>query len=156
VELGGVKAVASTTTTWATMTTGTANCLIVLAATRDNDSGAASWSLEANASLGSVAERFDDGSTAGNGGGIVVETGTLATAGATGATTATVVSSVDGHLAVAIKPSTDDFAMVTAVVAQVANVPDAPHVRATMVVLQVSHDPIPAPKTRGRTTWWDA
>lgn len=101
---GGVKAGASTTTTWDAVTTANNNELIVNIATRDNDSAAAAWSAQANASLGSVTERVDTGSTSGNGGGYTVTTGTLATAGNSGATTATVTSTVDGHMTIALVP----------------------------------------------------
>lgn len=56
---------------------------------RDEDTGSARWSGEANASLTSVVERADAGTGAGNGGGLGVWTGILASPGATGTLTAT-------------------------------------------------------------------
>lgn len=104
ITAGGVKAAAGTTTTFDSVTTTVDNCLIVNVATRDNDSAAAAWSAWANASLSGVTERFDSGTTSGNGGGVGVGTGGLATHGASGATTATVTSSVDGHMTIALLP----------------------------------------------------
>jgi hypothetical protein len=103
VTAGGVKATASTTTTFGTVTTTAGNELIVLAASRDNDSAAAAWSAS-NANLLSLTERSDGGTTSGNGGGIGVATGIKATAGSVGSSTATVTSSVDGHMTIALKP----------------------------------------------------
>jgi hypothetical protein len=104
VTAGGVKATASTTTTFGTVTTTAGNELIVLAASRDNSSAGAAWSAWTNANLSSLTERSDAGTTSGNGGGIGVATGIEATAGAIGSSTATVTSSVDGHMTIALKP----------------------------------------------------
>ena len=101
---GGTKATASTTTTFGTVTTNDNNDLIVLAASRDNDSTAAAWSAWTNANLSSLTEQSDGGTTSGNGGGVGVATGGKLTAGAIGSTTATVTSSVDGHMTIALKP----------------------------------------------------
>jgi len=107
VTAGGTKATASTTTTFGTVTTSVNNDLIVLAASRDNDSTAAAWSNWTNANLSSLTERSDEGTTSGNGGGVGVATGVKSTAGSTGSTTATVTSSVDGHMTIALKPAGD-------------------------------------------------
>ena len=104
VTAGGVKATASTTTTFGTLTTSVNNELIVLAASRDNDSAAAAWSGWTNANLSNLTERSDEGTTQGNGGGIGVATGIKASAGAIGSSTTTVTSSVDGHMTIALKP----------------------------------------------------
>jgi len=104
VTAGGVKATASTTTTFGTVTTGAASELIVLAASRDNDSTSAAWSSWTNANLTSITERSDGGTTSGNGGGIGVATGIKVAAGAIGSSTATVTSSKDGHMTIALKP----------------------------------------------------
>jgi hypothetical protein len=104
VTAGGTKATASTTTTFGTVTTSVNNDLIVLAASRDNDSTAAAWSNWTNANLSSLTERQDGGTTSGNGGGVGVATGVKSTAGAIGSSTATVTSSVDGHMTIALQP----------------------------------------------------
>jgi hypothetical protein len=105
VTAGGIKATASTTTTFGTVTTSVDNTLIVLAASRGNDSTSAAWSSWTNANLSNLTERSDGGTTSGNGGGIGVATGVKATAGSTGQTTATVTSNVDGHMTIALKPA---------------------------------------------------
>ena len=108
VTAGGTKATASTTTTFGTVTTNVNNDLIVLAASRDNGSAAAAWSNWTNANLSGLTERSDGGTTSGNGGGVGVATGLMATAGSVGSSTATVTSSVDGHMTIALKPIGDD------------------------------------------------
>src|SRR5205823_4324349 len=62
---GGVKAAASVLTTFGTPTTTVPNTLIVQAATRDDDSAAASFSNWGNSSLTSITEVFDGGTTQG-------------------------------------------------------------------------------------------
>jgi len=106
VTAGGTKATASTTTTFGAVTTNVNNTLVVLAASRNNDSNAAAWTDAswANTNLSSIAERADEGTTSNNGGGVGVATGVKLTAGGTGQTTATVTSSVDGHMTIALKP----------------------------------------------------
>jgi type II secretory pathway pseudopilin PulG len=104
VAVGGTKATASPTTTFGAVTTSVNNDLIVLAASRDNDSSSGAWSSWTNANLSSLTERADEGTGSGNGGGVGVATGVKSTAGDTGPTTATVTSSVDGHMTIALKP----------------------------------------------------
>jgi hypothetical protein len=101
---GGVKAAASTTVTLTGVTTTIANALIVQAVSRDTDSSAAAFSAQANANLTGIAERSDGGTTAGNGGGIGIWDGVMVLAGATGSTTATVASSVNAFLTIALRP----------------------------------------------------
>ncbi len=101
---GGVKAAASTTVTVTGVTTTVPDTLIVQAVARDNDSTAAAFSAQANANLAGIAERSDAGTTSGNGGGFAVWDGIKATAGATGNTTATVTSSINAFLTIALKP----------------------------------------------------
>ncbi len=100
-----VKAAASTSVSITGVTTTVDNCLVVYAAAADNDANGARFSAEANASLTGLTERFDDGSNLGNGGGIGVWTGSKATAGATGTLTATVTSSINAYLVLALKPA---------------------------------------------------
>jgi hypothetical protein len=101
---GGVKAVASTSVTVTGVTTTVPNTLIVQAVARDNDSAAAAFSAQTNANLTGIAERSDAGTTAGNGGGIGIWDGVMAAAGATGNTTATVTSSINAFLTIALRP----------------------------------------------------
>lgn len=86
------------------ITTTVADTLVVQAATRDNDSAAAAFSAQTNASLGAITEQSDAGTTQGNGGGFAVWDGVKATAGATGVTTAQVnVGSVNAYLSIALR-----------------------------------------------------
>ena len=103
---GGVKAAASTSVTVTGVTTTVANTLVVQAVARDNASAAAAFSAETNANLTGIAERSDAGTISGNGGGIGIWDGVKATAGATGDTTATVASSINAFLTVALRPAT--------------------------------------------------
>ncbi len=101
---GGIKGGGSGSVTVTGVTTTVANTLIVQAVARDNDSAAAAFSAEANASLTGIAERSDAGTTTGNGGGFAVWDGAKAAAGATGNTTATVTNSSNAFLTIALKP----------------------------------------------------
>jgi MSHA biogenesis protein MshQ len=103
---GGVKAAASTSVTVTGVTTTVANTLVVQAVARDNDSAAAAFSAQTNGNLTGIAERSDAGTTQNNGGGFAVWDGIKATAGATGNTTATVTSSINAFLTVALRPMT--------------------------------------------------
>jgi hypothetical protein len=103
---GGVKAAASTSVTVTGVTTSASNKLIVQAVSRDNDSAAAAFSAETNANLTNITERSDAGTTSGNGGGFAVWDGVLETGGATGNTTATVTSSINAFLTIALLPPT--------------------------------------------------
>lgn len=104
VTVGGVKAAASTSVTVIGVTTTVPDTLIVQAVARDDDASGAEFSAEANAGLTGIAERSDAGTTSGNGGGFAVWDGVKATAGATGNTSATVVSSINAFLTIALKP----------------------------------------------------
>jgi MSHA biogenesis protein MshQ len=106
VTSGGVKATASTSVTVTGVTTTVANTLIVQVVSRDNDSAAAAFSAEANGTLTGIAERSDAGTTSSNGGGFAVWDGVKATAGATGNTTATVTSSANAFMTIALKYGT--------------------------------------------------
>ena len=105
VTAGGVKAAASTAVSVTGVTTNVPNTLVVQAVARDNDSAAAAFSAQANATLTGIAERSDAGTTSGNGGGFAVWDGVKATAGATGNTTATVTSSINAFLTIALLPA---------------------------------------------------
>ncbi|MEO7958415.1 MAG: hypothetical protein ABIW76_17165, partial [Fibrobacteria bacterium] len=108
---GGVKASASTSVSATGVTTTVPNCLIVIGVASDVDSASAFLSAQANASLGSLTERGDEGTIQGNGGAIAVTTGTLATAGASGTMTGTVVSSINAFLTIALRPQTAPIMM---------------------------------------------
>jgi hypothetical protein len=99
---GGVKAAASTSVTVTGVTTSASSKLIVQAVARDNDSAAAAFSAQTNANLTNITERSDAGTTSGNGGGFAVWDGVLAKGGATGNTTATVTSSINAFLTIAL------------------------------------------------------
>src|SRR3982751_2712704 len=104
VTAGSVKASASTTTTFPSVTTTLNNCLLVLAAARDTDSATAAWSAPVNAAIMNIQERFDLGTALGNGGGLVIYTAAYATPGSTGTTAATVASSINAQLTIAFAP----------------------------------------------------
>ena len=102
----GVKTTASTTVTWDSITTVTNGALIVLIATRPDDTtSVATFGAVTNANLTSITERGEGGSNAGHGGGFVVVTGTKATAGATGTSTCTTTVSVtNAEITIALRP----------------------------------------------------
>jgi len=85
--------------------TTTRDCLVVGACSHSNDVAGPTFSGWTNADLANLTERFDDGTTVGNGGGLAVVTGEKATAGAFGNTTATNSTVAPGwagyHLALA-------------------------------------------------------
>lgn len=101
---GGVKAAASTAVTVSGVTTSMPDTRIVQIVARDNDSAAAAFSNQTNATLLGIAERSDAGTTSGNGGGFVVWDAIMPAAGVTGDTTATVTSSINAFLTIALKP----------------------------------------------------
>jgi hypothetical protein len=68
------------------VTTTVSNCFIVHIAGHGRDTANATWSSWLNANLSSLTERFDAATTAGNGGGIGIATGTIAAAGNIGPT----------------------------------------------------------------------
>jgi MSHA biogenesis protein MshQ len=102
---GGVKAAASTSVSVTGITTTIAGTRVVQAVTRDNDSSAVAFSGQTNANLAGIVERHDSGSTSGNGGGFGVWDGTMSLAAPTGNTTATVTSSINAFLSIALRPS---------------------------------------------------
>lgn len=110
---GGVKGAASTSVTVTGVTTTLADTLIVQAVARDNDSAAPAFSAQSNMNLAGIGERSDAGTISGNGGGFAVWDGVKLMAGATGSTTATVTSSVNAFLTIALKKRT--FPIVTSI-----------------------------------------
>jgi len=101
---GGVKAGASTALTVTGVTTTIADTLVVQAAAREDDASGAEFSAQTNANLVGIASRSDAGTTSGNGGGFAVWDGQMVPASATGGTTATVTSSINAFLTIALKP----------------------------------------------------
>jgi len=99
-----VKASASTAMSLPAATTTIGNTLIVGIAARDISGAGAIASGEANANLTSLTERMDSGTVDGNGGGLIVYTGVKAAPGSTGNTTATVTSTINAYMTVALKP----------------------------------------------------
>jgi hypothetical protein len=65
------------------------DCIVACIYSWSTDNAGPASSGETNATLGSLTERYDEGTTDGNGGGLVLITGTLATAGNTDNTTIT-------------------------------------------------------------------
>jgi hypothetical protein len=107
VTAGNVAATASTSVLIPGATTTVANTLVVAIVCNGTDTSTAQTSGWTNANLvpTSLTERADGGSFAGNGGGFGVATGVKETAGAYGATTATLAtSSVQGRMSIALKP----------------------------------------------------
>ena len=106
VTAGGVAASASTAVSIPGATTTVANTLVVTIVANGTDTTSAQTSGWTNANLTSLTERMDNNTSSGNGGGFGVATGVKATAGAYGATTATLAtSSVQGKLSIALKPA---------------------------------------------------
>jgi hypothetical protein len=109
VTAGAVKTPATTSFSSPTVTTTVNGALVLACVARDDDIATAEFSAWTNATLVSCTEVFDLGTTSNNGGGIGVGVGIMTTAGATGATTGTVVSSINASITIALKPglSTD-------------------------------------------------
>lgn len=99
---GDVKTPADTTMTYPSVTTSVALCLIVLVGARDLDTGATWSGLPVNVNLANITERSDSGSASGSGGGLTVATGEKTTAGATGTSVATVTSSINAMMVIAL------------------------------------------------------
>ena len=91
---------------FASVTTTVPDTLIVLAGADGSDVAGARFSGESSATLTDLAERFDNGTADGNGGGIWVLTGVKAAAGSTGTTTAsTPTGGIKAQLTIALKPT---------------------------------------------------
>lgn len=102
--VSGVKTPASTTATFPGITTATANAWIVHASGLDRDAASTTTvGTATNANLTGITEHHDQTISSGVGGGLVVITGTKATAGATGNTTATVTSTIQVYLTLALR-----------------------------------------------------
>lgn len=102
--VSGIKTPASTTATFPAITTATNNALVVLSSALDLDAAStATTGTPTNANLTGLTERHDQTVIAGDGGGLVIIDGTKATAGSTGTTTATVTSTIQVYLTIALK-----------------------------------------------------
>lgn len=108
VTSGGTEAASDTSGTIGGDTTTVDNCLIVAAITGSGDpaaNGTAGFSLWANADLANVTERSDMQSTTGSGGDLGIATGELASQGAYGDTTVTLVTAgYKAFMTIALKP----------------------------------------------------
>lgn len=89
----GKKAAASTSHSGNAITTTAGDCLILDVWATDRDSAGPSYSAQANANLTNLTERFDAGTTQGQGSGIVIYTGEKQSAGSVAATAATSAAS---------------------------------------------------------------
>jgi hypothetical protein len=97
---------ANTTITWDNITTTVAECLIVGCVGGDRDANStADVGNPVNANLGDITTRIENWVVAGRGGGVFMFTGTKATAGAIGSTTATITSQVYCKWIGALKPA---------------------------------------------------
>lgn len=106
-EQDSVDATSDTSGSATGFTTTVADCLIVICAAGDlpDLTGTAEYSGETNANLGSLTERCDNSVLTGNGGSKGIWTGTLAVAGAIGATTYTKANAaVKAHKVIAVSP----------------------------------------------------
>jgi hypothetical protein len=104
-QTSGTTAASSTSVSCPSVTTSVNNCLILNAFTNVTDTTTSQSSGQSNGSLSGLTETIDQNISAGNGGGITVLSGGLATAGSTGNTTATLAgASVQGLITLAIQP----------------------------------------------------
>jgi hypothetical protein len=102
---GDVEATGATAVAVPGGTTTKVGALVLAVTSRDNDAAVAAFSAWANASLTSVAEIFDAGAAAGNGGGLGAAAGAKIAAGAVGTTTATsAVSTKQARFSIAFTP----------------------------------------------------
>lgn len=103
---GNADATSDTALTASGSTTLGADRLVLVLAARNVDAAGARYSAWANTDLANIAELFDDGGTAGVGGGIGVISGEKATAGAYGSTTATLAAATsDAFMTLALIPA---------------------------------------------------
>lgn len=106
VTSGGTDAVSDTNVSIAGDTTTVDNCLVVVACARSSDISTPEFASFTNSDLSNFTERSDDGTTAGNGGGVGVAVGGKATAGSYGTTTATLTTAaVKAFVTIALKPA---------------------------------------------------
>lgn len=105
----GSKTTASTSSSYPAITTATDNALVIFASALDLDAASTTTtSSGSNGNITSLTERHDQTVTAGAGGGIVLYDGFKATAGSTGAMTATVTSTKQLYITLALRPAALD------------------------------------------------
>ncbi len=105
VTSGGVKASASTSATIPSITTTVADAFYVYAISCDLDSASGFLSSSTNANITNLTARTNGGSANGGGGAIAAASGDFNTPGATGTTTASVTSSINAFLVLALIPA---------------------------------------------------
>lgn len=94
VDIGAGNNVAATTSgSFGGVTTTVDDCLVASFVATDRDAAAASWTPTGYGNLANGAERFDNGTSTGTGGGVAIFTGEKQAAGATGNITATQAAS---------------------------------------------------------------
>lgn len=106
-----IPASASTTITFPTATAAAANSLAVMAGSRPDDSASTTHFSGYTSTSGAVTaltEILEAGDLTGNGGGLVIVTGTVAAAGATGTVTATKTASTSDTSVMLILPPIPD------------------------------------------------
>lgn len=89
----GVNSTSGTTMSVPAVTTANADSLVLLFAGSERDVAGAHFSTVSNANLSSITTEVNDGTTTGNGSGLLIASGIKATAGSTGTTSITKVSS---------------------------------------------------------------
>lgn len=107
ITAGSVEATSDTTVSFPTVTTTMDDTLVVLAmaGSLPDATGTANFSAWTNSNLSSITERTDNTVTAGNGAALGVATGVKTTAGATGASTATLAQSANkAMMTIALRP----------------------------------------------------
>jgi hypothetical protein len=104
----GTKGTASTSSSFPGITTTTDNAWVVHGSALDLDAAStATTGTPTNANLTGLTERHDQTVTSGFGGGLVIIDGVKASAGASGNTTATVTSTVQVYLTMALRAEVD-------------------------------------------------
>lgn len=102
----GTKTTASTSSSYPGITTASANALVIFSSALDLDAASTTTtSAQANGNITSLTERHDQTVASGLGGGIVLTDGFKAAAGATGNMTATVTSTQQVYITLALRPA---------------------------------------------------
>lgn len=87
-----VESTSDTSASWPSVTTTVVDTLVLLAIATGSDIATAQVGAVTNAALGTITERMDNWTTTGTGGGYGLVTGTKATIGVVGASTATITT----------------------------------------------------------------
>ena len=139
---GSVASSATTSVSFDSITTATANALIVLAVANATDTATSQGGTLTNAALtditpvvGCTDATFSGNNTDGNGGGLSIWLARKATAGSTGTSSTTLAtSSVQGRMTIAIRPKTTDRIAVSKAVAYAVSGPSEVGVSLTKMV----------------------